>query len=48
MRRDGHGKPELRVTGEAAEVARRLGVGRWHVSLSHDGGVAMAYVIAEG
>ncbi|MFG1941738.1 holo-ACP synthase [Nonomuraea sp. NPDC048826] len=48
VRRDGNGRPELRVTGEAAEVARELGVQRWHVSLSHDGGVAMAYVIAEG
>ncbi|MEU8380360.1 holo-ACP synthase [Streptosporangium sp. NPDC048865] len=43
-----HGRPELRVTGRAAEVARALGVARWHVSLTHDGGVAIAYVIAEG
>ncbi|MDA0632485.1 holo-ACP synthase [Nonomuraea sp. MCN248] len=48
VHRDKNGRPELRVTGEAAEVARELGVKRWHVSLSHDGGVAMAYVIAEG
>jgi holo-[acyl-carrier protein] synthase len=43
-----HGRPELRVTGRAAEVAAILGVVRWHVSLTHDGGVAVAYVIAEG
>lgn len=43
-----HGRPELRVTGRAAEVARELGVARWHLSLTHDGGVAIAYVIAEG
>lgn len=48
VRRDASGKPELSVTGGAAEVARELGVKRWHVSLSHDGGVAVAYVIAEG
>ncbi|MGW0591525.1 holo-ACP synthase [Streptosporangium sp. NPDC002607] len=43
-----HGRPELRVTGKAADVALALGVVRWHVSLTHDGGVAIAYVIAEG
>jgi holo-[acyl-carrier protein] synthase len=43
-----HGRPELRVTGRAADVARALGVVRWHISLTHDGGVAIAYVIAEG
>ena len=42
------GKPELRVSGRVAEVAYELGVKRWHVSLSHDAGVAVAYVIAEG
>ncbi|GAA4581049.1 holo-ACP synthase [Planotetraspora phitsanulokensis] len=41
------GRPTLRITGRAADVARELGVARWHVSLSHDGGVAVAYVIAE-
>jgi holo-[acyl-carrier protein] synthase len=43
-----HGRPRLGVTGRAAEVAEELGVKRWHVSLSHDGGFAVAYVIAEG
>jgi holo-[acyl-carrier protein] synthase len=45
--KDDNGRPAVRVTGRAAEVARELGVTRWHVSLSHDGGVAIAYVIAE-
>ncbi|MFI6394748.1 holo-ACP synthase [Nonomuraea sp. NPDC050547] len=45
---DENGRPELRVRGKAAEVAYGLGVKRWHLSLSHDAGVAMAYVIAEG
>ncbi|TMR89406.1 holo-ACP synthase [Nonomuraea basaltis] len=48
VRCDELGKPELRVTGRVAEVAYELGVKRWHVSLSHDAGVAVAYVIAEG
>ncbi|MFF5211753.1 holo-ACP synthase [Streptosporangium sp. NPDC000396] len=43
-----HGRPELYVSGRVAEVAAALGVTRWHVSLTHDGGVAVAYVIAEG
>ncbi|MCT9928647.1 holo-ACP synthase [Planotetraspora sp. A-T 1434] len=44
---DQNGRPAVRITGRAAEVAREVGVKRWHVSLSHDGGVAIAYVIAE-
>ncbi|MEU8265962.1 holo-ACP synthase [Sphaerisporangium sp. NPDC049002] len=42
------GRPGLQVSGRAAEVAAELGVRRWHLSLSHDGGFAVAYVIAEG
>jgi holo-[acyl-carrier protein] synthase len=42
------GRPELRVYGTVAAAAARAGVTRWHVSLSHDGGVATAVVIAEG
>ncbi len=45
--RETGGRPSLRVSGRAAEVAAELGVARWHLSLSHDGGVAIAYVIAE-
>jgi holo-[acyl-carrier protein] synthase len=41
------GKPSLKVTGTVAEAARKAGVSTWHVSLSHDGGVATAIVIAE-
>ena len=32
------------MAGRAAE----LGVSSWHVSLSHDGGIASAVVVAEG
>ncbi|TYB58109.1 holo-ACP synthase [Nonomuraea sp. PA05] len=48
VRCDELGKPELRISGKVAEVAYGLGVKRWHISLSHDAGVAVAYVIAEG
>lgn len=42
------GQPRLRVRGTVAARAAELGVRAWHVSLSHDAGVASAVVIAEG
>lgn len=42
------GRPRLRVKGSVAAKAAELGVRSWHVSLSHDAGVASAVVIAEG
>jgi holo-[acyl-carrier protein] synthase len=44
---DDSGRPSLTVRGTVAERAASLGVTRWHVSLSHDGGIASATVIAE-
>jgi holo-[acyl-carrier protein] synthase len=43
-----HGRPHLEVRGTVAGRAAQLGVSNWHVSLSHDGGIASAMVIAEG
>ncbi|MGI8696991.1 MAG: holo-ACP synthase [Mycobacteriales bacterium] len=42
------GQPRLRVAGTVADRAAALGVRRWHVSMSHDGGIASAVVVAEG
>ncbi|MEV8528203.1 MULTISPECIES: holo-ACP synthase [unclassified Streptomyces] len=42
------GQPRVRVRGTVAARAAELGVRHWHVSLSHDAGVASAVVIAEG
>ncbi|WP_333768459.1 holo-ACP synthase [Streptomyces sp. IBSBF 2435] len=42
------GRPSLAVTGTVAARAAELGVRSWHLSLSHDAGVASAVVIAEG
>ena len=42
------GRPELEVSGTVADAAVRRGIRRWHVSLSHDGDLATAVVIAEG
>jgi holo-[acyl-carrier protein] synthase len=45
---DDVGRPIVTVSGTVAARADGLGVSRWHVSLSHDGGIASATVIAEG
>ena len=42
------GRPRLQVRGTVAERGRLLGVRSWHVSLSHDAGIASAVVVAEG
>lgn len=44
---DDVGRPSLSVTGTVLARANSLGVTRFHVSLSHDGGIAAATVIAE-
>ncbi|MFJ6573038.1 holo-ACP synthase [Streptomyces sp. NPDC091292] len=41
------GQPRIRVSGTVAARAAVLGVTSWHVSLSHDAGVASAVVVAE-
>ncbi len=40
--------PEMRVTGRAGEVARRLGVSKTHISISHGEDAAIAFVVIEG
>jgi holo-[acyl-carrier protein] synthase len=44
---DSDGRPWLTVSGTVAAVAAERGIGRWHLSLSHDGGIASAMVVAE-
>ncbi len=41
------GRPVLRLHGGVAEEATSQGITAWHLSLSHDGGVATAVVVAE-
>ena len=43
----GDGRPKLVVAGTVAALAERLGIASFHVSLSHDAGIASAVVIAE-
>jgi holo-[acyl-carrier protein] synthase len=42
------GRPDLQVSGTVAARAAELGVTGFHVSLSHDAGIASAVVVAEG
>lgn len=42
------GAPVLCMEGTVAAEAAKQGIDRWHLSMSHDGGMAMAYVVAEG
>jgi holo-[acyl-carrier protein] synthase len=44
---DPDGRPWLTVSGTVAAAAAERGVNRWHLSLSHDGGIASAMVVAE-
>lgn len=46
--RDGRGRPLLELRGTVAAAARERGIGAWHLSISHDGGVCVAMVVAEG
>jgi holo-[acyl-carrier protein] synthase len=45
--REPSGAPTLVVTGTVAARAEELGVARFHLSMSHDGGIASAVVVAE-
>lgn len=41
------GAPSVRLHEAAQQVAERLGVARWHLSLSHHQSSALAFAIAE-
>lgn len=45
---DDSGAPSLVVTGRAADLAAERGITSWHLSLTHDGPVAIAMVAADG
>ena len=44
---DANGRPRLVLHGGVAEEAAAQGITTWHLSLSHDAGVATAVVVAE-
>lgn len=45
--RNAAGRPFLHVHGTVAAEAERQGIAAWHLSLSHDGGLCVAMVVAE-
>lgn len=46
--KDEHGKPEISLFDATAALAEQKGIAKLHLSISHDGGMATAFVIAEG
>lgn len=42
------GKPSFELTGETKQTISSHGIQNLHLSMSHDGNMAVAYVIAEG
>jgi holo-[acyl-carrier protein] synthase len=45
---DEHGAPRLAVSGHIADVLKRRGITSLHLSISHDAGLACAFLVAEG
>lgn len=45
---DTHGNPEFKLSGVALQAATARGISRVHVTMTHDAGVACAFVVAEG
>ena len=45
--KDEHGKPHIQVAGKTKELTEAMGISKWHLSISHDGQMAIAMVIAE-
>jgi holo-[acyl-carrier protein] synthase len=43
---NGDGCPSLLLHGGAAQVAADRGLSQWAISLAHDGGLALAFVVA--
>ena len=41
------GQPRIALHGAVAQEAEAQGIRTWHLSLSHDGGIATAVVVAE-
>jgi holo-[acyl-carrier protein] synthase len=44
---DEHGNPDFELSGAIAELTSSLGVDRVHLTMSHDAGIASAFVVLE-
>jgi len=47
VRQRGHA-PTIKLSGKAADFARKRGITRFHLTITHTAATAMAHVIAEG
>ncbi len=47
VRRTVGGPPEVELSGTVLARAQELGITRWHLSISHDAGIASALALAE-
>jgi holo-[acyl-carrier protein] synthase len=47
IRRGPSGRPQMTLVGRAHTLAMQAGALRWHVSITHDAGIAAAVVILE-
>lgn len=47
VRRATSGRPILELSGNATKAVEKVGANAWHVSITHDAGVAVAVVILE-
>lgn len=45
--KDSAGKPEIKTFGQTAQTLGSAGITKLHLSISHDGGMAVAMVVAE-
>ena len=41
------GQPEIKTSGQTAATVRDAGISKFHLSISHDAGMAVAMVVAE-
>jgi holo-[acyl-carrier protein] synthase len=44
---DEHGNPEFALHGDVADATAARGIARVHLTMTHDAGVACAFVVAE-
>jgi holo-[acyl-carrier protein] synthase len=47
VRRGKSGRPTLELRGNALAMVQGVGADKWHVTITHDGGIAAAVVILE-
>lgn len=47
IRKDEDGDPQIHNTGSVAEASNLRGITSWHLTMSHDGDMAIAMVVAE-